>query len=174
MKHFVKFFVVTLFLIISTQSFAEQRIVFVDLTFVLNNSKAGKDAQDFLKKTYTDKQNEFTDTEKKLKKEESDLLEKKTIMSKEDYKKNLDNLRKKVADYQNQRRKALDQITKKRTEARKQLLDKINPIMETYANENNISLIVDRKIILVHTPNTDITNIVIEKLNKVLPSLNLK
>ena len=51
MKHFVKYFVVTFFLIFCTAALAEQKIVFLDLKYVLNNSKAGKGAQDYLKKT---------------------------------------------------------------------------------------------------------------------------
>ena len=50
MKHFVKFFVITFFLLICTHTFAEQKIAVLDLTYVLNQSKAGKGAQDFLKK----------------------------------------------------------------------------------------------------------------------------
>ena len=48
MKYLVKFFVVTFFFIISTHTFAEQKIVVLDMKYVLNNSKAGKGAQDFL------------------------------------------------------------------------------------------------------------------------------
>ena len=50
MKHFVKIFVVTFFLIFSTYALAEQKIVYFDLKYVLNNSSAGKDAQNQLKK----------------------------------------------------------------------------------------------------------------------------
>ena len=48
MKYIVKFIVVTFFLLLSTHTFAEQKVVILDLKFVLNNSKAGKGAQDFL------------------------------------------------------------------------------------------------------------------------------
>ena len=51
MKYLVKSFVVTFFLLICTHTFAEQKIVVLDLTYVLNESKAGKGAQEFLKKT---------------------------------------------------------------------------------------------------------------------------
>ena len=56
MKHLVKLFVVTFICLICTYSFAEQKIVFVDMNYVLNNSKAGKGAQDYLKKTIKDSQ----------------------------------------------------------------------------------------------------------------------
>ena len=54
MKYLVKFFVVTFFFIFSTYAFAEQKIVVLDMKYVLNSSKAGKDAQDFLKKRFND------------------------------------------------------------------------------------------------------------------------
>ena len=77
-------------------SFAEQKIVVLDMKFVLNNSKAGKGAQDFLKKSYTDNQKKYNDIEKKLKKEENDLLKKKTVLSKEEYIKKQMHLEKKL------------------------------------------------------------------------------
>ena len=61
MKHFVKFFVVTFLLMFCTGVSAEQKIVFLDLAYVLNNSKAGKGAQDYLKKTYNDNLKNYMD-----------------------------------------------------------------------------------------------------------------
>ncbi len=68
MKHFVKFFVVTFILSICTHASAEVKITYIDLKYVLNNSKAGKGAQDFLKKSFNNKQKEFVKMEKELKK----------------------------------------------------------------------------------------------------------
>ncbi len=174
MKYLVRFIVVTFFLFICTHSFAEQKIVVLDLKFVLNNSKAGKGAQDFLKDTFNKNQKKFTDMEKKLKKDESDLLSKKTILSKEEYSKKSDELRKKVIDYQSERRQALEKIAALRTKSRETLIKKIDPILNSYIKENNISLVIDKKDVLGGQPENDITKIIIEKLNKELPSLNLK
>ena len=174
MKYFVRFFVVTFCLLICTQAKAEQKIVYIDMKLILNTSNAGKGAQDFLKKSFTDKQKQFVQQEKELKKEETDLLSKKATLSKEDYTKKSDTLRKKVIDYQSARRSALDAIAKQRAEAREKLLKNIEPILQTYMDENTISLVVDKQTILKGSTNLDITNIIIEKLNKELPSLNLK
>ena len=174
MEYFVKFFVVTFFVLICTHADAEQKIVVLDLKFVLNESKAGKGAQDFLKKSFNDNAKKFANLEKALKKEESDLLAKKTVLNKEEYIKKSDGLRKKVIDYQSQRRSSLDKIATQRAQARDTLLKKINPILNTYIKENNISLIVDKIYTLGGSGENDITKIVIEKLNKELPSINLK
>ena len=174
MKYLVKFFVVTSFLLVCTYSFAEQKIVMLDMTFVLNESKAGKGAQDFLKKSFTDNQKKFIEIEKSLKKEENDLLEKKNILTKDEYNKKTNLLRKKVIDYQSQRRSSLDKIATQRVNARETLVQKLTPILDSYMRENNISLVLDKKNTLGGNPEVDITKIIVEKLNKELPSLNLK
>mgnify|MGYP000860376819 CR=1 FL=1 len=174
MKYLVKFFVVTVFIIFSTHAFAEQKIVVLDMKYVLNNSKAGKGAQDFLKKSFTENQKKMDKKEESLKKEESDLIAKKNILSKEEFSNKTNELRKKVTDYQKERRTVLEKITKLRAKARKDLLNKINPIIENYTKENNISFVIDKKTILVGNESFDITSLVIDKLNKELPSLNLK
>tara|TARA_Y100000590_G_scaffold28192_2_gene31648 strand:+ start:4232 stop:4756 length:525 start_codon:yes stop_codon:yes gene_type:complete len=174
MKYLVKFFVVTFFALISTYATAEQTIVYLDMKVVLNNSKAGKGAQDYLQKTFKTNQKKFADLEKALKKEETDLLAKKNILSREDYQKKTDELRKKVIDYQSQRRASLDKIATQRADARQKLLKKIDPILNSYIQENNISMVIDKKNVLGGQVDLDITNTIIEKLNKELPSLNLK
>ena len=174
MKYFVKFFVVTFLLLICTHAFAEQKILYMDLKFILNNSKAGKGVQDFLQKSFKENQEKFSNLEKDLKKEEADLLAKKNILSKEEYKKNSEQLRKKVVEYQTQRRTSLEKIAKQRTESRKKLLKKIEPILDTYISENDISMVIDKKNVLGGQTDFDITNTIIEKLDKELPSISLK
>ena len=125
MKYLVKFFVVTFLFLIYTHASAEQKIAYLDMKFVLNNSKAGKGAQDFLQKSFKENQKKFLDEENALKKKENDLLAQKTILTKEEYQKKSDNLRKKVIDYQSQRRTSLEKITTQRAEARQKLLKKL-------------------------------------------------
>ena len=174
MKYFVKFFVVTFFLLFSTDVIAEQKIVVLDLKYVLNNSKAGKSAQDFLKKSYNNNLKKYADMEKALKKEEQDLLTKKTVLNKEEYTKKTDALRKKVIDFQSQRRSAIDKIATQRSNSRATLIQALDPILEAYIKEKNIALVLDKKFALGGVPENDITTIITEKLNKTLPSLNLK
>ena len=129
MKYFVKFFVVTFLVLISTYSFAEQKIAFIDMTYVLNKSKAGKGAQDYLNKTFKENQKKFSNQESDLKKQEIDLLAKKSEMTQDEYKVKADELRKKVVDYQTKRRDSLEKIATQRAEARKKLLEKLDPIL---------------------------------------------
>ena len=174
MKYFIKILIFISCLFLTSITYAEQKIVVLDMKFVLNESKAGKGAQDFLKKSFTDNQKKFASIEKALKKEESDLLEKKSILSKEEYTKKADALRKKVIDYQSQRRASIDEITSKRAKAKETLLKALDPILNNYIKENNISLVMNKLNMLGGSPDTDITKFIVEKLNKEIPSLNLK
>ena len=174
MKYFVKIFVVTFFALVCSYASAEEKIAVVDLKHVLNNSKAGKSAQDYLKKTFNQNQKKYLEEEKKLKKEEESLLSKKSTLSKEDYKKKSDELREKVKKYQTGRRASFENIANLRADARKQLLDKIDPILSSYIEENGVSVVLDKKFTLGGSKEVDITNLIIEKLNKDLPSLKLK
>ena len=173
-KLFYKFCLFSLLILFSTNLQAENNIVLLDLKYVLNESKAGKGAQEFLKKTYADNAEKFKKIESGLKKEEADLLTKKTVISKEEYAKKSDTLRKKVIDYKSQRRSALDKITTQRAESRQTLLKSIDPILEEYIKENNISVVINKVNTLGGNPANDITKVIVEKLDKVLPSLDLK
>ena len=174
MKHFLKYFLVAYLTLLCTNLLAQDKIVILDLKYVLNESKAGKGAQDFLKKSYDDQIKKFQDIENALKKEEEDLLTKKTVLSKEEYVKKSDELRKKVIDYRSQRRAAIDKITTQRSESRSTLIKSIDPILITYITENNIAVVIKKSATLGRNPKNDITKIIVEKLDKVLPSLDLK
>jgi len=95
-------------------------------------------------------------------------------MTKEEFQKKLDALRKKVIDYQSERKIVLEKIAKQRAEARQNLIKAINPILKDYIKQKEISLIIDKKNVIIAKDDLDITNIIIDKLNKELPSLNLK
>ena len=174
MKYSVRFFVVTFLLLVCTYASAEQKVVYLDMKYILNNSKAGKGAQDFLQKTFKENQKKFSDMENEFKKEEAALLSKKNDLSNEEYQKRSDELRKKVFEYQSERRTSLEKITRQRAEARQKLMEKMDPIVNTYMKENEVSLVIDKKNVLAGRFDLDITKIVVEKLNKELPSLNLK
>ncbi len=174
MKYLVKFFVVTFLVLICTHTSAVQKIVYLDMKFILNNSKAGKGAQDFLKNLLKENEKQFLNKIDELKKKERDLLAKKTTLSKEEYKKQTDELRKKVTEFQTQRRSFLEKITKLRTDARQKLLEEIDPILNDYIIKNGVSIVIDKKNILGGRIDLDVTNIIIEKLNNKFPSLNLK
>ena len=144
------------------------------MKYVLNSSTAGKGAQEFLKKNFNDNAKKFSQLEKLLKKEEMDLLGEKANLTREEYTKKSDSLRKKVIDYQSERRTSIDKLATQRAEARKILMEQLKPIVDDYINENEISLVIDKKNMIGGLNEYDITNLIVDKLNKEFPSINLE
>ena len=175
MKYFVRIFVITLLVLLCTYAQADNsQIRFINLKVILNESKAGKEAQAFLKKSAQENINKFKETEDSLKQQETDLISKKNVLSKEEYKKMADNLRNNVRGYQKERDSKLKKISTLRSEARSKLISEIKPILNEYTNENNISIVFNSKNVLHTDPELDVTKIIIKLLDKKLPSLNLK
>ena len=148
-------------------------VYFIDIKKILNESKAGKQAQSFLKKKFENENKKFEKESVALKKEETDLISKKKLISKEEYKKNLDKLRTKSVNFQKSRRKASNEWMKKKNEARTKLIAALNPILQKYMKENNVEVVVDKKYILLANSNFDLTEKILKILDKELKSIQL-
>ena len=173
MKYF-KFFLILLFLANITSKSYTAEIYFIDMKKILNQSKAGKDAQDFLKKKLSDETKKFDKQLADIKKEETDLIAKKKLITPEEYKKNINALRKKNISHQKNRQSAANEIFKKKEKARTELNKALQPILEKYMSENNISIIMDKKSIVVGRTEIDLTDKILKLLDKNLKSINLK
>ncbi len=154
-------------------SFAEETY-FIDMTKLLNQSKAGKEAQNFLKKKIITGDKKFKEEAELLKKEEIDLIAKKKTLSSDEYKNKLNQLREKNVKFQRKRTSFAAAIATQRTEARGTLLKALNPMLTKYMSENNIQIIIDKKYVVMADSKIDLTGKVLEILNKELKSLSLK
>ena len=72
-----KIILTTLFFIFINSNAISEEIYFINFSKVLNQSNAGKKAQDYLKKKITSDNKKFKETEKKLRAKEKDLTSKK-------------------------------------------------------------------------------------------------
>ena len=148
-------------------------VYFIDYSKVMNESTAGKKAQKTLKDLLTSSNKKFNDTAKKLKEEENKIISQKNVLTKEDYRKKADALRKKVFELNKQREKSLKDVAGKRKKAGDEMLKNLNPILGKYMEENNITLVIDKKNVLMGNKKFEITSQIIEILNKDLKSINL-
>ena len=146
---------------------------FVDFKFVLNESNAGKEAQKFLKNKLDKGIKSLQSKEKKIQDEEKKIIQQKKIISADEYKKKVDSLRKKVFDLNKKRESSIKEIASKRKKAGDEMLKNLNPILGKYMKENNISVVIDKKNVLMGDKKFEITSQIIEILNKEFKSINL-
>ena len=173
MKHTIKSILFLLFLFNFNNAFANNSIVFIDMNKVIRVSDIGVSIKKQFEKLNKSNLDNFQKIEQNLKKEEQDLISKKNVLSQEEFKKKSADLRKKVINYQSSRKVKADELNKKRVTATQNLFKKINPILTTYTKENNISLILDKRNVVIGNTTLDITDIIVDLLNKSNPKISL-
>ena len=166
----IKFFKILLFFSISffvnNSAYAESNIMYIDLDYIVSNSNPGKKLFEDLKNRENLKINELKEKEKELKNEENKILGSKNLISEDQLKIDIENFQKKLADYKTYNKNEIDKLQNKRNDEVKNLLNTINSIIETYMDENSISIILEKKNIYIAHKKYDITEKLIELINK--------
>ena len=171
LKYIVKIFVITYLIFGITNSFAENKVVYIDMNRILNESKVGIFVEKELTKIHNAKLDNFKQIEEKLKKEEIGLISKRNIMTREDFDKKVKVLNEEAQKYQDERRKWFDGITVKRNNARAEVLESLDPILTEHFEQNQISIMLYKRNIAIGSSELDITDTIIDELNKKLPSI---
>ena len=173
MKYLVKIFVIIIFLFCNNLSYAENLIVYIDMEKILNESSPGMSINKQLEKIHKMNIKEFKKIEDELKKKEESIIAQKNILSKEDYAKKIKILRDNTNSYRKNRQEKINLLTKKRMESSTKLLSIINPILSDYSKANNISIILQKKNVVLAKTDLNITNKIIDILNSKIESINL-
>lgn len=169
---FIKLFIINLIFLFNFEFAYADNTYFIDFTKVLNQSIAGAEAQEKLKKKLESDTVNFKKEEDIIKKQEQDLISQKKILSGEEYKKKLDDLRNKVSEFQKKQQTSLSSIASSRIQAKNELLKAVNPIIKKYMEDNNIRLVVDKQSVILGDTTLEITDKIITILNEKIKSIN--
>ena len=145
--------------------FAENKVAYLDLDFILSNTNVGKLLFDEIQKLESSKIKELNNQEQILKDEENQILASKNIISKDELNKNINEFQIKLKKYKNFKKNEINLLKKKRNEDILNLLKSINPVIEKYMKENSISILIDKKNIFIADKNYDITKKLIDLIN---------
>ena len=146
---------------------------YLDFKYILNQSDAGKKAQNFLKSKLDNGAKALRKKEKSIQEEETKIIKQKKVISAEEYKKQVTSLRKKVESLQKERNSLLSEVSKQRSKAKTELLKNLNPIIKEYMKEKNIRMVLDKKSMLLADESLDITQDIVKLLNSKLKSIKL-
>ena len=166
MKHLVRFFVIIFLILCSNNLYAESLIAFIDMNKLMNGSKAGKSISTELEKIHKKNIDYFKKKEKELKDEEASIISQKNVLSNEEFQKKITKLRDKANSYRNERSDLINSLTKKRVDATNKLITAIHPILTEYSAKNSISIVIQKKNIIIGKTELDITNDILIILNE--------
>ena len=158
-------FTIIFFTGISTNAYAENKVAYLDLDFILSNTNVGKSLFEKIQKFENSKIKELNNKEQILKDEENKILASKNIISKDELNKNISEFQVKLKNYKNLKQDEINLLKKKRNEEIVNLLKSINPIIEKYMNEKSISILIDKKNIFIADKNYDITKNLVDLIN---------
>lgn len=141
---------------------------------ILNESKAGISIKNKLEKIHKSNLDKFKTKDEEFKNKEQKLLSKRNIMKKDDFELKINELRESYKKYQEDKKSKLQEISNKRNKGTEQILKTLQSILATYSNKNNISIILDKRNIIIGKSELDITKEIMLKLDKELPSVKVE
>ena len=168
-----KYFLFFLFLVFSTYSLAEEKFVYLDVNFLLSESESGKYINNELNKINNKNIEEFKKIENSIKTEEDNLLKQKNILKEEEFNSKLKKLREKYQSYQELKKKKNNDLKKLRDDAVNQILKIINDVLTQYSTKNNISLVIEKKNVIIGKTELDITKDILNILNKKIKKVEI-
>ena len=171
---FKKFFIINIFFLIFNLSFAEeQKIVYLNVDKIMQQSIAGKSIKKQLENVYNNNLKKFKKNDEILKNKEKKIIAQKNILSKEDFQKELTGLRTEIINFQKEQVKARDDINKLRIGATNKLISQLSPILQEYAKKNSVSLILQKKNIIMGKKEIEITDEILEITNKEIKNIKI-
>ena len=167
MTHFIKIIkIILFFFFLNNPSNAEIKIAYFDLDTILSNTNISKKLFSNLNNSEKLKIDELKKQEQNLKNEENKILSSKNLISEDQLKTDIETFKKKLSEYKVFKDEEISKLKKIRNQEVTNLLNSINLIIETYMNENSISIVIDKKNIYIAKKKYDITNNLIELINK--------
>ena len=168
-----KIFFIIFFLTFSTNIFAQDKIVYLDVNRLLNESEAGKYLNSELNKINNSNIEEFKKIENTIKSEEEKILKQKNILKTEEFNSKVDELRDKYKSYQDFKNNKNEEINKIRNDAGSKILKIVNEILSDYSTDKEISLIIEKKNIVIGKTHLDVTEDILKLLNKKIKKIEI-
>ena len=157
---------IIIFFSISNVSKAQDNVAFIDLNIIFDNSNAGKKINKDIVNKKKQNDNNFKDLQTKFESDREKLLAKKNVISKDEFNKQLFDLENKL--------KENNELTNLQLKARKEFFNSLRPILEDYAKENSIDIILKKENVLIGKTTLDISNDILKIFDKKVKKISIK
>jgi len=153
---------------------SEQKIVFVDMDKLVSVSKPGSSIFNQLKDVNKNNLSFLKNEEKKFKEKEKKLISQKNIISEADFQKKIDELKSEIKMYNQNRKKMIEKFDKLKVKNTNDFLKLINLILVKFSNDNEISIILQKKDLIMGKTELDVTDQVIKIINNEIKEFKIK
>ena len=153
---------------------AETNISYVDMDKVISKSKPGASIAIQLTNLNNKNLEYIKNQEKILKDKEKKLIAQKNILSEADFLLNIDKLKQEINSYNKNKNKILRNFNQLKIENTNKLLKLITPILAAYADEKSISMILQKRNLIIGKTELDISDEIIMIVNKDIDEFKIK
>ena len=147
-------------------SFADEKIAFIDIDKIINQSVVGKKSFKKIDDDYEKEKKKLINLEKELVSKEQEILKQKNILSEEELKKKVVNLKKEIEIFQKKRISTNEKFNKIKLDQTNNMVQSLNIILSKFSDDNQISLVIQKKYIVIGKSGLDITDKILEIFNK--------
>ena len=159
-------FIFLIFFSSFSKSYSEDKIVFLDVEFAVNNSNIGQKVLNNLNETRKNEINKLKKIEEELKGKDKEINNVKNIISKEELDKKIKEFKKDIEKFNLRKNEIQKKFVKDKNNKLDELFKKINPLIIEYMDDNSIDMIVGKNSVYLAKSNLDITKNIIELINK--------
>jgi outer membrane protein len=164
MKKFIIYLFFSFFIFFN--AFGNEKVAYIDIDRILNESLLGKSFIDELKKISLENNKKIQSQKEEILKQETEIKKLKNVISDKDFQIKVNTLKNNVNNFNANKKNFEQNFNKKRQEMFANLMKKISPIVETYMSQNSISIVMDKKNVFIAKSNYDITKNIIDLINK--------
>tara|TARA_B100001057_G_scaffold120841_1_gene119561 strand:+ start:6594 stop:7103 length:510 start_codon:yes stop_codon:yes gene_type:complete len=162
----VVFFLPFFFLLNLQNVLSNEKIVYLDVNFIINKSKPAISIINKIEKIKEKETNQLKLASDKLQKKNDELVKTKNLLSEDELKKKILKLREEIKLFEKKKVEIINELNKKKKKELNDFLKLVNPLVKDYMDKNSIDIIIDKKNVFIAKTNKDITNDILEIINK--------
>ena len=174
MKKKTLFFILFFLFAQLVNSFAVEKIVFIDINFIFNNSEAGKDLKSQISKKNDDLKIEINKFKTEIEEKRKKILSQQNVLSVDEYNNKVKNLEDQINDVNLIIKKKRGDLKIYQTKVENNFSKSLNTLIEEYSLENSIDIILNKKDLLMAKKDLDITEKIFDLFNERIKKINIK
>ena len=170
----MKKYIIIFYLLLFSNLYADININFIDVDKAINLSKPGKSLLKQLDKLNKENKSNIIKEEEIIKTKENKLIAQKNIISAEEFQSSVSKLRNEIDKHNKDKRKIFSDFEKIKIDNMNKFLKEMNNVLIKYSEENEISIILKKKDLVIGKTTLDITNDVIKIIDKEIMEFEVK
>jgi len=159
------FFILVITFCLTVVSKSDNKILYIDLDYVFQNTNLGKSIIEDLNLINTKNNKKFEKKENELKQMEIDLINSKNVISETEFEAKKKDLKIKIDNFLLEKKNSINDYENMKKNRLEEFFKKINPIIENYMRDNSIDILIEKKYIFISKSEYDISSDIVKLIN---------